>query len=651
MRKNFNLILFLITAVCQSQTTKIDSLKTYIKTSKNSWEVTNKCMLLSELLIPSDTIAAKKYLSKGLLIAKKTNDNINIGQYYLLKAMMVTNKSEFEKAIVFSDSSIYFYKKGINLQKKEKEKEKNILNLSSAYCQKAAALNSLGKSEEAIKIYIKTIKEWEKTNLPEKYQGMAVITSSIGGVYLNIGNIKKVLEYDKMGLNYIKKAKSPNKTSLEKDIATLYLFISDDYLKLNKNDLANTYLDSSKTLVEKLNNNSLWQKYLGRKALLLSKAGYNQTALIYYKKSLLYAEKSGEKASIANVKKNIGDKLIKLNRLSEARVFLDEAFKLSETINKFGNRQAYYLSYINLESTSGNYKKALEYSTLLQKLKDSINIIEMSAKINDIDIKYQTEKKTLHIKSLTQENELQDLKIKRRLWTTLSLIIALLGLGTFAYTQYKNFKNKNALLLAQQNNAVAEERLRIASDMHDDVGSGLSRIRYIVGSIANGQTEQKQGLNKVIEISDDAVQKMNEIIWSLNETNQNLEDLIYYIRGQMSEMVENANVNFNCHLPESIPSVFFGWKRNRNTYLLVKEAVNNALKHANAKTITLDFVISNKLQITIIDDGIGFNTAKNFTGNGLNNYKKRIADLNATYQLKSEIDKGTMFTFHLPFEV
>jgi two-component system, NarL family, sensor kinase len=129
-----------------------------------------------------------------------------------------------------------------------------------------------------------------------------------------------------------------------------------------------------------------------------------------------------------------------------------------------------------------------------------------------------------------------------------------------------------------------------------------------------------------------------------------LEDLIYYIRGQMSEMVENANVDFVCHLPENIPSVFFGWKRNRNTYLLVKEAINNALKHANAKTITLDFIISNSLHITIKDDGKGFDTTKNFTGNGLNNYKKRITDLNAQYELQSEIDNGTTFSFQLPIE-
>jgi signal transduction histidine kinase len=116
-------------------------------------------------------------------------------------------------------------------------------------------------------------------------------------------------------------------------------------------------------------------------------------------------------------------------------------------------------------------------------------------------------------------------------------------------------------------------------------------------------------------------------------------------------MVENANVNFECQLPENIPNVFFGWKRNRNTYLLIKEAVNNALKHAEAKTITLDFLITDNLIISIKDDGKGFDTTQNFTGNGLNNYKKRIADLNATYILQSEIGIGTNVEFHIPFTI
>jgi len=294
---------------------------------------------------------------------------------------------------------------------------------------------------------------------------------------------------------------------------------------------------------------------------------------------------------------------------------------------------------------------AYDYQSSADSIDGIINLKEISNKIEEVKGKYESEKKELQIKALTQQNEIKDLKIKRRLWTAITLFFAFIGMVVFAISQYRNFKTKKALLIARQDNAIAEERLRIASDMHDDVGSGLSRIRYIIGAVVNGQTEQSQGLEKITDITDDSIQKMKEIIWSLNESNQNLEDLVYYIRGQMSKMAEDANVNFVCQLPETIPTLFFGWKRNRNTYLLVKEVVNNALKHAQAKTITMNFEIADVFRITISDDGVGFDTTKNFTGNGLNNYKKRIAELNARYTLVSEIGKGTTFDVQIKLDV
>jgi len=358
-------------------------------------------------------------------------------------------------------------------------------------------------------------------------------------------------------------------------------------------------------------------KYYNNKEYELSAT--KQLALIYYKNNEI--EKSI----------NFANRALLLSSETEARNEKAEIIKL----------------FSDIAEKKGNYRESLNFRKEWELIKDTIALEESKNVALKLEMEYQNEKKELQIKALTQLNEIQDLLIKRRFWTTITLFFAFLGMAVFAFTQYKNFKTKKALLIAQQDNAIAEERLRIASDMHDDVGSGLSRIRYIIGAVINGQTEQSQGLTKITEITDDSIQKMKEIIWSLNESNQNLEDLVYYIRGQMSKMADDANVNFLCQLPATIPTLFFGWKRNRNTYLLVKEVVNNALKHARATTITLDFEISDDFRITISDDGVGFDTTKNFTGNGLNNYKKRIAELNARYTLVSEIGKGTTFDVHL----
>ena len=114
-------------------------------------------------------------------------------------------------------------------------------------------------------------------------------------------------------------------------------------------------------------------------------------------------------------------------------------------------------------------------------------------------------------------------------------------------------------------------------------------------------------------------------------------------------MASNAGMEFICDLPETIPSITLGWKECRNIYLLLKEAVNNAIKHSAATTITIECSITKELQFTVADNGKGFNpdTVKR-NGNGLLNYKKRVDNLNGSYRLATAPGQGTKLTFSIP---
>jgi signal transduction histidine kinase len=158
----------------------------------------------------------------------------------------------------------------------------------------------------------------------------------------------------------------------------------------------------------------------------------------------------------------------------------------------------------------------------------------------------------------------------------------------------------------------------------------------------------KNDLDKLIAGSDELVDKMNEIIWTLNSGDETLTDVLYYIRSQCSEMLDNAGINFKYQLPDVIPQKIINSEEKRNLYLVVKEAVHNAIKHSKASDITLSVQIGHYLAISITDNGTGFNTELNkLTGNGLNNYKKRMLLLKGTVTLESG-PKGTTVTFQVP---
>ena len=267
--------------------------------------------------------------------------------------------------------------------------------------------------------------------------------------------------------------------------------------------------------------------------------------------------------------------------------------------------------------------------------------------ILELEARYNLSKKENELLQKESEN-------RKRLWVIGALAFGLLSLLTIALMQYANYKNKNKIAeqktIIEKQNALSEERLRIAADMHDDVGAGLSRIRYITSSLQNMEGgSREETIQKIVSLSDESVEKMNEIIWSLNQGSQRLEELIYYTRRQCSEMANLAGMAFTFDLPENIPAIILGWKECRNIYLLVKEAVNNAIKHSAADAIIIECNITAQLQFAVTDNGKGFeaDTVKK-TGNGLLNYKKRLENLHGTYQLITAPGKGTRLIFAIP---
>ena len=628
LKKTFFLFSFLLFNTLYSQTfMNKDSLLSLIKTKKDT-SLVQLYIDIGQQYEGNIIDSSKYYYFKARDLSRKLNYVRGELNFIANYTFILNNEGNFKQ-------SLFLNKKAIALAKRLKDDK----YIGKAYANTGASYQLMGKYEEAINYMIASSKIFKKLNI-NQYQA---------NLYLNIGVIYNELGQNDKYLYYSKKAEA---------IFRELNMVNELCMALNNKGIAYIFLDRLKEAEAPLN-----------EALIKSKQINNQNL---YATSLL----------------NICDLKIKSRKFNEIKPYAEEALKIGQEINfletkilalkglgiyylhqkDYDKAQFYALNSFNEAQKYENKSRLYETLILLSEIAfskqnpskgsylkfkaDSIsNVIKLDEtrnKIEGLKLKYETEKKELKIKTLTQENDIQNLKIKRRFWIMLTLGLILLSLAYFAFLQFKNFKTKKELLIEQQKTAVAEERLRIASDMHDDVGTGLSRIRYIINSIKEGNTPPQEGLNKVTEISDVSIGKMSEILWALNENNQNLEELIYHIRSNSYEMVENAHINFIGELPETIPNISFGWMRNRNTYLLVKETINNAIKHSNAKNIYLKFEIDIKLKIIISDDGKGFDSSKKHPGNGLNNYAKRIEKLGGNYNIKSTIGKGTTVEYNIP---
>ena len=196
--------------------------------------------------------------------------------------------------------------------------------------------------------------------------------------------------------------------------------------------------------------------------------------------------------------------------------------------------------------------------------------------------------------------------------------------------------------------AVSKERTRIASDMHDDLGAGLTSIR-LLSEIANQKTSKnstaKTEIEKIAKSAGHLSENLREIIWAINTRNDLLDDFVIFIRTYAVEYFDNTPINFQFYRPENIPDLAMHGELRRNIFLCIKEALHNIVKHSRATEAALSFDVTGDCLITTIsDNGIGFDEKQtNKFGNGLNTMKERLRKCGSDLTIES--NRGTTVTF------
>ncbi len=200
------------------------------------------------------------------------------------------------------------------------------------------------------------------------------------------------------------------------------------------------------------------------------------------------------------------------------------------------------------------------------------------------------------------------------------------------------YESKIAVLNAQQ-----QERNRISADMHDDLGAGITSIR-LYSELAK-QKIDKDALPEIEKISTSAnelLNNMNAIIWTMSSINNSLADMVTYIRSYALEYFENTGIACFIDIPDDLPEFAISSNARRNVFLVVKEALSNILKHANATSVHITLnKEAGQLSLYIQDngEGIDFNKIRRF-GNGLNNMKRRMDEMNILFSI--EKNNGTL---------
>jgi signal transduction histidine kinase len=239
-------------------------------------------------------------------------------------------------------------------------------------------------------------------------------------------------------------------------------------------------------------------------------------------------------------------------------------------------------------------------------------------------------------------------------WFRALIFLALAGVVTGAVRIDINRRVRRKTLELEKQHALNMERLRISKDVHDDIGSGLSRISLLsemaARKIRDNQMPEKD-LGSISAITKELVDNMRDLIWVLNPENTTLENLITRIREYCADYLDGLPVDTQFSFPDTVPPLNISREVQRNIFSTVKEAVNNCVKHSGATRILIAARVDREHFILIIsDNGRGFEECEaRKEGNGLRNMKHRIDVTGGIFEIVSGKGSGTQITISVPF--
>lgn len=239
-------------------------------------------------------------------------------------------------------------------------------------------------------------------------------------------------------------------------------------------------------------------------------------------------------------------------------------------------------------------------------------------------------------------------------WWFRLLSIVLIGSLLFIAIRYVLQRNlRERILRLEKEQAVEKERNRIARDMHDDLGSGLTKIA-ILSEVAKTQIASPANASANLDVistsSRELIDNLQDIIWVLNPRNDSLNSLILYIREYTESFFEPAGLNYEFSCDDMEHGITLSEEQRRNVFLAVKESCNNILKHAGASSVCINLKLKhNSIIITIKDNGRGFDRTEvgNFS-NGLQNIRNRMEQIGAACRIDSTKNLGTTVELSIP---
>ena len=236
-------------------------------------------------------------------------------------------------------------------------------------------------------------------------------------------------------------------------------------------------------------------------------------------------------------------------------------------------------------------------------------------------------------------------------WWFRTAVILFFTSFVIAVVRYILFRHmQTEMRRLEQRAQLDKERTRIARDLHDDLGCSLNKVALTL-DMTQRQIESSQMVNGKIQACSAMVRQVarsvDEIVWAINPRNDSLRYLVDYISQFTVEFLHAADIPCRVDLPDDLPNCVISPEARHNLFLVVKEALNNIVRHAGASEVQLHIAATEEqISIAIKDNGRGFERPpENATCDGLRNMRQRMDEIGGRFELKTRPGAGTEIAF------
>lgn len=615
----------------------------------------NKDSLLRALQFSKeDTSTVRLLINIHKLYANKNYDSF---YYYLSKADTLARKIKTDKFDFLINVGYveYFYynneyRKSVEYGLKNKEiaeKQNDMKLLAKSYNNLAAIYNHFGQHRSAIDCILKCLDISEKTKDSASFP-IRNLTASV--TYYNLKQFDKSIFYSKkavefgkqfdnlfavtMGLNNMGASYSAE----HKVDTAISIFLQQLEFARKEEDIVNTCY----ALI------NLCHNYF-----------FNGDLAGVEKYSTMLNKESGEmpdKMIIAEVHNVNALRYILRKDYSSAKTELDSGIALAkgeDASDALGNLYQTYSKFYFIQS---RIREAEDYAYKYDSLQTAANLKELNFYIEDIEVKYETEKKQAQI-------QLQQAQLKQKSILNYVLIAGALALLIISLLTYRNYKHRQRLQQAKIEELETEkkltateavlkgeeqERARLSKDLHDGLGGMLSGIKFSLSNMKENlimTPENARSFERSIDMLDSSIREMRRVAHNMMP-----EILIKYgldiaLKEFCNEMDRSGVLQVN-YQSVGMRNVTIEQITAVNIYRIIQELVNNAVKHAAARNVVVQLHANEQerlLAITVEDDGNGFDTSllKQAGGIGWQNIQNRVEFLKGEIDIQSSDGKGT----------